>query len=56
MNYLQRYEAGEYRVWDELVESASEMSSNPELKAQTVAVAEALMTRVRTNVNALRLR
>ena len=54
MNYLQRYEAGEYRVWDELVESASEMSSNPELKAQTVAVAEALMTRVRTNVNTLR--
>jgi len=54
LDYLKRYEAGEHNAWDELVGLAPDVLSKPEFHAQAIAVAEALMARVRSNVDILR--
>ncbi len=53
-NFGQRYESGEFIVWDEILNSAEEIVSSPELYAEATEVAKALMKRVNTNYLALR--
>ena len=55
MDYLKRYQAGEYKAWDELVSLAPEKLSSLEFREECNAVAEAIMDRVRNNLDAIRL-
>lgn len=54
MDYLKRYEAGEHKAWDDLVTLAPEKASSSEFHDECNAVAEAIMVRVRSNLDALR--
>ncbi|MBS1955225.1 MAG: hypothetical protein JST89_13650 [Cyanobacteria bacterium SZAS-4] len=53
-NFLQRYEAGEHNVWNEMVCSAPEIFKNEELMTEATAVARAIMKRVQLNASAVR--
>lgn len=54
MDYLKRYQNGEHKVWDELVTLAPEKVSSSDFHGECNAVAEAIMVRVRSNIDALR--
>lgn len=54
MDYLKRYQIGEYKAWDELVSLAPEKLNSSEFHEECNAVAEAIMDRVRGNLDALR--
>lgn len=54
MDYLTRYQNGEYKVWDELVNLAPQKLSSSDLYEECIAVAEAIMARVNANTNTLR--
>ncbi len=54
MDYLKRYEAGEHKVWDELVSLAPEQLTSSDFHDECNAVAEAIMVRVRSNLDTLR--
>lgn len=53
-DFLARYEAGEYAAWGELVRHSLFVSQHADARAEARAVAEALMRRVRQNVDAVR--
>lgn len=53
-NYLKRYEAGEYGVWNEIVNSAPSIIPDSELFAEATNVARAIMHRVNSNYITLR--
>lgn len=54
MDHLERYRNGEYKAWDELVSLAPEKVTSSEFREECNAVAEAIMERVRSNLDALR--
>jgi len=54
LDFLKRYQSGEYNAWDELVELAPNAESSPELYAQAVSIAEEMMLRVKANTTTLR--
>lgn len=53
-NFLKRYESGEYRVWNDILNQAPDVIANPELYAEAKDVALAVMRRVNTNATTLR--
>ncbi len=53
-NYLRRYEAGDYAVWNEILESAQSVVASPEHFAEATAVAKAIMSRVSQNIITVR--
>jgi len=54
IDFLARYERGEYAVWDELCTHAAAIAQHRDLALEAAAVAEALMRRVRDNADAVR--
>lgn len=54
MDYLKRYQHGDYKAWDDLVNLAPEKLSSSEYHDECNKVAEAIMVRVRENLDALR--
>ncbi len=54
MDYLKRYQNGEHKAWDELVSLAPDKVGSSEFHGECNAVAEAIMDRVRSNVDAVR--
>jgi hypothetical protein len=54
MDYLKRYQNGEFKAWDELVSMVAENPSSAELFEECIAVAEVLMARANTNVDTIR--
>jgi hypothetical protein len=53
-NYLKRYEAGDYGIWNEIVNLAPSIISNAEALTEATNVATAIMNRVNRNYITLR--
>lgn len=54
LDYLQRYQSGDFGAWDELVANAEEVMESTELKTHAITLAEEIMSRVKNNVSVLR--
>ncbi len=53
-DFVARYQAGEYAVWEELIKHTAAVNKHPDLYDEAMAVARLLMKRVRYNTDRVR--